>query len=86
MHDAVLELDVALEVEGLRVILEVLLDLRVVREIRVLLGHWEVLEGQLMLEVSICSERYALEWPLGFPNAQLPPIRSDDSKTVCSTS
>ena len=33
-------------------------------------------------EVSMCSERYALELPLGLPNAQFPPIRSDVSKHV----
>ena len=32
----------------------------------------------------MCSDRYALELPLGLSNAQFPPIRSDASKPTAS--
>ena len=48
-QDAVLELDVLAQAEGVGVGVEVVLDLGVVREVGVVLGHREVLEGQLVL-------------------------------------
>src|SRR5664279_1598025 len=35
--------------------------------------------------MSMCSERYAEETPLGLPKYQLPPTSSDASKHVCGT-
>jgi len=79
--DAVLELDVLAQTERLGVVVQVVLDQGVVREVRVLRGHGEVPKDSRYLEVSMCSERYE-PCPLGLPNAQFPPMRSDTSKVV----
>ncbi|SKV42625.1 Uncharacterised protein [Mycobacteroides abscessus subsp. abscessus] len=48
MGDAVLKFDVALEIKGSGVVLEILLDKRVVRKMRIAVWHREVPKRKLM--------------------------------------
>ena len=85
VHDAVGELDALEQAERFGVGVEVLLDLGVVREVRELVGHREVAERQLMLGGVDVQRAVGTAVPLGLPNAQLPPIRSELSKQVYGT-
>ena len=64
--------DVGVEVRG---------DVRVVREVRdTSRGIGKSEYSIRSRDVLMCSERYADDIPLRFPNTQLPPTRSDASK------
>ena len=73
VHDTVFELDVVGQPEGLGVVVEVGLDLRVVRKRRVMLGHRKVLERQAMLRGVDVQRPVGAAMPVGIRECPVPP-------------